>query len=39
VGGEVLELKAELLQEQEEEGGDWRHQPAGDIRVEGWTPR
>jgi hypothetical protein len=34
VGGEVLELKAELLQEQEEEGGDWWHQPAGDVRVE-----
>jgi hypothetical protein len=34
VGGEVLELKAELLQEQEEEGGDWWHQPAGDVRIE-----
>jgi hypothetical protein len=33
-GGEVLELKAELLQEQEEEGGDWWHQPIGDVRVE-----
>jgi hypothetical protein len=33
-GGEVLELKAELLQEQEEEGGDWWHQPAGDVRIE-----
>jgi hypothetical protein len=34
VRGEVLELKAELLQEQEEEGGDWWHQPAGDVRIE-----
>jgi hypothetical protein len=33
-GGEVLELKAELLQEQEEEGRDWWHQPTGDVRVE-----
>jgi hypothetical protein len=30
----VLELKAELLQKQEEEGGDWRNQPAHCIRVE-----
>jgi hypothetical protein len=34
VGGEVLKLKAELLQEQEEEGGDWRHQPAHGVGVE-----
>jgi hypothetical protein len=34
VGGEVLELKAELLQEQKEEGGNWWHQPAGVVRVE-----
>jgi hypothetical protein len=34
VGGEVLELKAELLQEQEEEGGDQRYQPAHSVRVE-----
>jgi hypothetical protein len=34
VGGEVLELKTELLQEQKEEGGDWWRQPAGDVRVE-----
>jgi hypothetical protein len=33
-GGEVLKLKAELLQEQEEEGRDRRHQPAHDVRVE-----
>jgi hypothetical protein len=33
-GGEVLKLKAELLQEQEEEGGDRRHQPAHGVRVE-----
>jgi hypothetical protein len=31
VGGEVLKLEAELLQEQEEEGGDRRHQPAHGI--------
>jgi hypothetical protein len=30
----VLELKAKLLQEQEEGGGDWWRQPAGDVRVE-----
>jgi hypothetical protein len=30
----VLELKTELLQEQEEEGGNRRGQPAGDVRVE-----
>jgi hypothetical protein len=34
VGGEVLKLKAELLQEQEKEGGDRRHQPAHGVRVE-----
>jgi hypothetical protein len=34
VGGEVLKLKAELLQEQEEEGGDRRHQPTHGIRGE-----
>jgi hypothetical protein len=34
VGGEVLKLKAELLQEQEEERGDRRHQPAHGVRVE-----
>jgi hypothetical protein len=34
VGGEVLELKPELLQEQEEEGGHRRHQPAHGVRVE-----
>jgi hypothetical protein len=34
VGGEVLKLKAELLQEQEEEGGDRRHQPTHGVRVE-----
>jgi hypothetical protein len=34
VGGEVLELKTELLQEQKEEGGDRRHQPAGDVCIE-----
>jgi hypothetical protein len=34
VRGEVLELKTELLQKQKEEGGDRRHQPAGDVRVE-----
>jgi hypothetical protein len=33
-GGEVLELKTELLHEQEEEGGDQRGQPAGDVHVE-----
>jgi hypothetical protein len=34
VGGEALKLEAELLQEQEEEGGDRRHQPAHGVRVE-----
>jgi hypothetical protein len=34
VGCEVLKLKAELLQEQVEEGGDRRHQPAHGVRVE-----
>jgi hypothetical protein len=34
VGGEVLELKTELLQEQKEEGGDRGRQPSGDVRVE-----
>jgi hypothetical protein len=34
VGGEVMKLEAELLQEQEEEGGDRRHQPAHGVRVE-----
>jgi hypothetical protein len=34
VGSEVMKLGAELLQEQEEEGGDWRHQPAHGVRVE-----
>jgi hypothetical protein len=29
-----MKLEAELLQEQEEEGGDRRHQPAHGIRVE-----
>jgi hypothetical protein len=27
-------LEAKLLQEQEEEGGDWRNQPAHNVRVE-----
>jgi hypothetical protein len=30
----VLKLEAELLQEQEEQGGDRRHQPAHGVRVE-----
>jgi hypothetical protein len=30
----VMKLEAELLQEQEEEGGDRRHQPAHGVRVE-----
>jgi hypothetical protein len=34
VGGEVIKLEAELFQEQEEEGGDRRHQPAHGVRVE-----
>jgi hypothetical protein len=34
VGGEMMKLKAELLQEQEEEGGDRRNQPAHRVRVE-----
>jgi hypothetical protein len=34
VGGEMMKLEAELLQEQEEEGGDRRNQPAHDVRVE-----
>ena len=34
VGGEVLQLKPELLQQQEEEGGDRGHQPAADEGVE-----
>jgi hypothetical protein len=34
VGGEMLKLEAELLQEQEEEGGDRRNQPAHNERVE-----
>jgi hypothetical protein len=34
VGGEVLKLKAELLQEQEEGGGDRRHQPPHGVRFE-----
>jgi hypothetical protein len=34
VGGAVLELNIELLQEQKEEGGDRRRQPAGGVRVE-----
>jgi hypothetical protein len=34
VGGEVLQLKPELLQEQKEEGGDRRGYPAGHVRVE-----
>jgi hypothetical protein len=34
VGGEVLELKTELLQAQKEEGGDRRRQPAGGVRIE-----
>jgi hypothetical protein len=33
-GCEVLKLKAELLQEQEEEGGDRRHEPAHGVRGE-----
>jgi hypothetical protein len=33
VGGEVLKLKAKLLQEQEEEGGDRWHQPAHGVKV------
>jgi hypothetical protein len=34
VGGEIMKLEAELLQEQEEEGGDRRNQPAHGVRVE-----
>jgi hypothetical protein len=34
VGGEMLKLEVELLQEQEEEGGDRRNQPAHNVRVE-----
>jgi hypothetical protein len=34
VGGEVMKLEAELLQEQVEGGGDRRHQPAHGVRVE-----
>jgi hypothetical protein len=34
VGVEMMELEAELLQEQEEEGGDKRNQPAHGVRVE-----
>jgi hypothetical protein len=30
----MMKLEAELLQEQEEEGGDRRNQPAHDVRVE-----
>jgi hypothetical protein len=30
----MLKLEAELLQEQEEEGGDRRNQPAHGVRVE-----
>jgi hypothetical protein len=33
-GGEIVKLEAELLQEQEEEGGDRRNQPAHNVRVE-----
>jgi hypothetical protein len=34
VGGEMMKLEAELLQEQEEEGGDRRNQPAHNVRIE-----
>jgi hypothetical protein len=34
VGGEMMKLEVELLQEQEEERGDRRNQPAHDVRVE-----
>jgi hypothetical protein len=34
VGGEMMKLEAELLQEQKEEGGDRRNQPAHGVRVE-----
>jgi hypothetical protein len=34
VGGEMLKLKAKLLQEQEEEGGHRWHQPAHGVRIE-----
>jgi hypothetical protein len=34
VGGEMLKLEAELLQEQEEEEGDRRNQPTHNVRVE-----
>jgi hypothetical protein len=30
----MMKLEAELLQKQEEEGGDRRNQPAHDVRVE-----
>jgi hypothetical protein len=30
----MMKLEAELLQEQEEEGGDRRNQPAHNVRVE-----
>jgi hypothetical protein len=30
----MMKLEAELFQEQEEEGGDRRNQPAHDVRVE-----
>jgi hypothetical protein len=34
VGGEMMKLETELLQEQEEEGGDRGNQPAHGVRVE-----
>jgi hypothetical protein len=34
VGSEMMKLEAELLQEQEEEGGERRNQPAHNVRVE-----
>jgi hypothetical protein len=33
-GGEMMKLEAELLQGQEEEGGERRNQPAHNVRVE-----
>jgi hypothetical protein len=34
VGGEMMKLEAKLLQEQKEEGGDRRNQPAHNVRIE-----
>jgi hypothetical protein len=33
-GGEMVKLEAKLLQEQQEEGGDRRNQPAHNVRIE-----